>query len=116
MQTECRTAEHHKPHLPGFVGLERRIARGPINLGDEGVVGICKARGTRADLRLGYPRRGKEGEYALDDSRCARDSVVTWVQSARRRRSDPPAARCGVGGADLQPGDRAPARSVKQQT
>ena len=31
------------------------------------------------------------------------------------RRSDPPAARCGAGGADLPPGDRTPAFSLKAE-
>ena len=41
------------------------------------------------------------------------DSVVAWVQSARRRRFDPPATRYSTGGPGLQLGDRTPAGSVK---
>jgi len=68
----------------------------------------CQVSGAR------HARR--EGGYALDDSSSSSDSVVAWVQSARRRRFDPPATRCSTGGPGLQLGDRTPAGSVKQET
>ena len=97
-----RTSNEHVVGVSGFAEVDQATA-------------YMQAETRKAKDQENQAQMSKAYALSLDDSNSSSDSVVAWVQSARRRRFDPPATRCSTGGPGLQLGDRTPAGSVKQE-